>query len=111
MVYNATQPKGKQMKKMIVAMAVLSLLTLAAVSFAQCCGAAKATAAVSAALCPKCGEVAGSEKCCAEGAEACAGCGLHKGSPGCVAKCAAPAEVPAAPAEVPAAPAEAVPVS
>lgn len=87
------------MNKWIVALVIMSGLALAPVSFAQCCSAAKATAAVSAELCAKCGEVAGSAKCCAEGAEACAGCGLHKGSPGCVAKCAAPAAVPAAPAE------------
>ena len=87
------------MKKILVALVAVSVLALAAVSFAQCGGAAKATAAVSAELCSKCGEVAGSAKCCAEGAEVCAGCGLHKGSPGCVAKCAAPAEAPAAPAE------------
>ena len=88
------------MKKWYVALVVLSLLAMAAVSFAQCGGVSKATTETSAALCSKCGEIAGSEKCCAEGAEICAGCGLHKGSPGCAAKCAAPA-----------APAEAVPAS
>ena len=88
------------MKKMIVAMVVWCLFALATLSFAQCCGAAKATAAVATTLCAKCGDVAGSDKCCVEGAEVCAGCGLHKGSPGCAAKCA-----------VPAAPAEAVPAS
>ena len=82
------------MKKMIVALVAVSVLAFAAVSFAQCGGAAKTTAAVSAELCPKCGEVAGSEKCCAEGAELCAGCGLHKGSPGCAAKCAPKAPQP-----------------
>lgn len=82
------------MKKMIVALVAVGVLAWAAVSFAQCGGAAKASAAVSAQLCPKCGEVAGTEKCCAAGAEVCAGCGLHKGSPGCAAKCAAPAAQP-----------------
>lgn len=88
------------MKKLIMPMVVMSLLAMASVSLAQCGGVSKATAEVSTALCSKCGEVAGSDKCCAEGAEVCAGCGLHKGSPGCAAKCAAPA-----------APAEAVPAS
>lgn len=36
-------------------------------------------------LCPKCGEVAKSEKCCKEGAAKCAGCSLNKGAPGCCA--------------------------
>ena len=36
------------------------------------------------ALCPKCGEIAGSPKCCKpEGRTTCAKCGLFKGSPGC----------------------------
>ena len=82
------------MKKMIVALVALSVLSFAAVSFAQCCSAAKKTTVVSAELCSKCGEVAGSEKCCAEGSELCAGCGLHKGSPGCAAKCAVQAAQP-----------------
>lgn len=33
-------------------------------------------------LCGKCGEVKGSDACCAADAEVC-GCGLHHGSPGC----------------------------
>ena len=79
------------MKKLFVALVVLSLLAMAAVSVAQCGGVSKATAETSAALCSKCGEITASDKCCAEDAEVCAGCGLHKGSPGCAAKCAAPA--------------------
>ena len=82
------------MKKMIVALVMIGAMALAMAAVAQCGGAAKAAPAVSAQLCPKCGEVAGSDKCCAEGAEICAGCGLHKGSPGCMAKCA-----PAQPAD------------
>ena len=36
------------------------------------------------ALCPKCGEIKGSLKCCKpEGREICPKCGLFKGSPGC----------------------------
>lgn len=35
-------------------------------------------------LCTKCGEAAGTEKCC-KPAVACQGCGLHKGAPGCCA--------------------------
>ena len=100
MDYKEPSTQGKMMKKLIVPLVVMSLFAMAAASFAQCGGVSKATAEASAALCSKCGEVAGSDKCCAEGAEACAGCGLHKGSPGCAAKCAAPA-----------APAEAVPAS
>ncbi|MFH1731595.1 MAG: hypothetical protein ABIF82_08080 [Planctomycetota bacterium] len=34
-------------------------------------------------VCMKCGEIGGSDKCCAEGAEKCAKCGLNKGSVGC----------------------------
>jgi len=37
----------------------------------------------SATLCGACGQIKGSEACCAEGAEKCAGCSLHKGAPGC----------------------------
>jgi hypothetical protein len=79
------------MKKIVIGLVALSLLALGSVAFAQCgAGAGKTVAqAVSTATCPKCGEIAGSEKCCQEGAEICAGCGLHKGSPGCLAKCAA----------------------
>lgn len=40
------------------------------------------TLAVSA-YCGKCGEVKGSDACCAEGAESCDKCGLHKGSTLC----------------------------
>ena len=36
------------------------------------------------ALCPKCGEIAGQDKCCKrEGRETCGACGLLEGSPGC----------------------------
>lgn len=34
-------------------------------------------------VCPKCGEVQGSKKCCVAGAEKCEKCGLDKGSLGC----------------------------
>jgi YHS domain-containing protein len=37
------------------------------------------------ALCGKCGEVKGTEVCCAKDAEICSKCNLHKGSPGCCA--------------------------
>ena len=82
------------MKKILVALLALSVLAIGSVAFAQCGGGAAKTVstAVTAATCPKCGEIAGSEKCCVPGAELCAGCGLHKGSPGCLAKCAAPAK-------------------
>ncbi len=80
------------MKKMFVSLMALSLLGFAAASFGQESEVDQAAAAVSAATCPKCGEVAGSQKCCAEGAKLCAACGLNKGSPGCAAKCAPKAE-------------------
>jgi hypothetical protein len=82
------------MKKILVSMIALSLMAFASVAFADCGADHGAAAAVSAATCPKCGEIAGSEKCCAPGAELCAGCGLHKGSPGCMAKCAPKATEP-----------------
>jgi len=34
-------------------------------------------------VCPKCGEIKGSEKCCVPGAAKCPRCGLNKGSVGC----------------------------
>lgn len=75
------------MKKLLVSLTVLGLLALVPATWAQCCAGRKADKAC-VACCAKCGEVAGSEKCCAADAEICPGCGLHKGSPGCKAKCA-----------------------
>ncbi len=43
-------------------------------------GAAETAAAF---LCGGCGQIKGSQDCCAEGAETCAKCGLAKGAPGC----------------------------
>ena len=40
-------------------------------------------AEVRLALCTTCGEIKGTEKCCAEGAEKCAACSKNKGSVGC----------------------------
>ena len=34
-------------------------------------------------LCGECGQMKGSEACCAEGAELCTKCSLQKGAPGC----------------------------
>ena len=34
-------------------------------------------------ICGDCGELKGSEKCCAPDAEKCSKCGLNKGAPGC----------------------------
>ena len=34
-------------------------------------------------LCGNCGQLKGTETCCAEGAEVCSKCSLHKGAPGC----------------------------
>jgi hypothetical protein len=91
-----TNKRRSGMKKILVALVALSVLAIGSVAFARCGGAPKSvSAAVSTALCPKCGEVAGSANCCKGGAELCAGCGLHKGSPGCMLKCTPPAAVPA----------------
>ncbi|MGD9872762.1 MAG: hypothetical protein AB7T27_00695 [Kiritimatiellia bacterium] len=83
-------------------MVILMVLAVSSVSFAGPCCAAKAAAAVepaaemkasstseeaAPALCGKCGQVAGSELCCKEGAAVCPKCGKHAGSPGCMACC------------------------
>jgi hypothetical protein len=101
------------MKKIFMILMALSVLAMVSIAFAQDNGAAQgAVAAATAQLCPKCGEVAGSAKCCQEGAELCPGCGLHKGSPGCLLKCVAKGIVPPAiPVEVPAEPVVPVPDS
>ena len=79
------------MKKLLTPLAVLSMAVL--VSF----GCSKAptegpelqaptivkTVYESATLCGDCGQVKGSEACCAETSEKCADCSLQKGSPGC----------------------------
>lgn len=39
----------------------------------------------SAALCPKCGQIKGSDVCCKANAAKCGKCGMHKGSLGCCA--------------------------
>lgn len=82
------------MKTMLAMMTVLGVLALGAAAFAQCGGGAvkSMSGPAAAAICPKCGEIAGSERCCKE-AELCPGCGLHKGSPGCLAKCASSPEI------------------
>lgn len=82
------------MRNMLVKMVVLGVLSLGSGAFAQCgAGAVKSVSGpVAAAICPKCGEIAGSENCCKD-AELCPGCGLHKGSPGCLAKCAGSSEI------------------
>ena len=38
-------------------------------------------------ICPACGEIKGSAKCCKPGMEKCAKCGLNKGSAGCKKAC------------------------
>ncbi len=79
------------MNKIFASLALLS----ATVVFTLGCGGASSegpelsipavmsTAYESATLCGKCGQMKGTEACCAEGAETCAGCSLHKGAPGC----------------------------
>ncbi|HPG01402.1 MAG TPA: hypothetical protein PLE77_15210 [Kiritimatiellia bacterium] len=49
-----------------------------------CCKMQKGQAEM---ICPKCGEVCGSAKCCKDGAVKCSKCGLDAGSPGCKAAC------------------------
>jgi hypothetical protein len=79
------------MKKYIAMLAVVAIGTVAFVGAGCCCPCKKKCkapdAAAAQAVCGKCGEVAGSAKCCQPGAEKCAKCGLDKGSPGCKAKC------------------------
>jgi hypothetical protein len=41
------------------------------------------TAEVRLALCPKCGEIKGTAKCCAKDVKKCSKCGLNEGSVGC----------------------------
>ena len=80
------------MKKVVttVLMVVsLGLLTGCSSLCGKCklCPFGKKAAKEAEALCVKCGEIKGSEKCCkAEGREKCPKCGLFKGSPGCCKK-------------------------
>jgi len=79
------------MNKSFASLALLSI----AVLFTVGCGetpsdvpgvsapAVMSAAYQSATLCGKCGQVKGSESCCAEGAETCEACKLAKGAPGC----------------------------
>ncbi len=46
-------------------------------------GAGVAKADETVALCADCGQIKGSDVCCAADAEACGACGLAKGAPGC----------------------------
>ena len=80
------------MRKLVVLAAVCAMgLWLAPVVNAGCgaCGggADHAHDAAEKATCGKCGEVKGSDTCCAEDAKKCDACGLNAGSPGCKAKC------------------------
>ena len=56
-------------------------------SAGACCGTPDAEGCCASKkgvfLCGGCGQVKGSDVCCAEGAEKCDKCGLTKGSPGC----------------------------
>lgn len=71
------------MRKQLLMMAIAAF-ALAVVAGCSCplCGEKKAETK-SAALCGGCGQVKGSEVCCAADAAKCAKCGLAKGSPGC----------------------------
>ena len=82
----------KSLKYAVVGCAAVALLVLAAPQAWACagcgCRAKKTEKAVekkvsTVTVCVKCGETAGSEKCCAEDAAKCTKCGLHKGAPGC----------------------------
>lgn len=79
------------MRKYMWLVAVVAISGVAWLGAGCCCPCKKkcqaAPAAASQAICGKCGEVAGSAKCCQPGTEKCAKCGLDKGSPGCKAKC------------------------
>lgn len=67
-------------KGVVVAVALLSVLLLS-----QGCKDSNTAQAQtdSVALCTACGQIEGSDVCCAPDAAACAGCDLAKGSPGC----------------------------
>lgn len=95
--------KGCVMKcKMMLVMMAVTAAAFVSYAGGPCCaakaakaeeaGAAVKASSISAdapALCGKCGQVAGSELCCKEGAAACPKCGMHAGSPGCMACCKA----------------------
>lgn len=73
-------------KRMKSLLATLALGLLVSVGCSQSSGPAADVDAgitkVSTVLCGACGEVKGSDQCCAADADVC-DCGLHKGSPGC----------------------------
>jgi len=80
------------MRKLVPVTLMVLCLTLT-VGCASLCGKCKScpfgkkAAQEAQALCVKCGETKGGEKCCkAEGRTKCAKCGLFKGSPGCCKK-------------------------
>jgi len=77
------------MKKSFWLLAVIAAVAVGSIgAYADGCPCAKKQdAAAQSAICPKCGELTGSDKCCKPAAEKCAKCGLDKGSPGCKAKC------------------------
>jgi len=68
------------------------LLLLTPIMLAGCNESTEPTATATAdassddtqvALCTKCGQIKGTDVCCAQGQPTCAKCGLVKGSPGC----------------------------
>ena len=67
------------MKKLIVLL--FALLVATACSSSSTCPIKAGKVGISA--CKKCGEFAGSKKCCAKDIAKCGGCGLNKGSVGC----------------------------
>lgn len=78
-----------KLKLLVLAACVGVAVTGAAYAGDACCPKSKKAAAATeqaapavCKLCPKCGEMAGAEKCCKDAAK-CDKCGLHQGAPGC----------------------------
>ena len=74
------------MARLLVLSIVLGLV--AALAFTPGCASDDSAAVAPGAmatvtLCGGCGQIKGTDSCCAAGASTCVGCGLAKGSPGC----------------------------
>jgi len=73
------------MKKFFALLTALSLAAVISLGCSKATPPADLTKVLyeSGTLCGSCGELKGTEACCAEGAEACSKCQLNKGAPGC----------------------------
>ena len=79
------------MKKFLASFALLALVAVVSLGCSKATPPVATTAPAEvtkvnyapASLCGKCGEIKGTEACCAEGADVCSKCNLHKGAPGC----------------------------